>query len=203
MTNGPSPHFLTKHADSPALGALFGLAVLLFSLLPLFAAWALTLESAPSGYSWVEFKEANAAYLKPQGWFQTVRSDGEVATLFLSKENMAQLGSYRTGLSVNVIRDVRRRAGMTPSQFAQRTIAKTAASKEVLSQWATPLTGGALNVGFRYRDPSPFPSLLIHTVLLADDGADLLQILVFGAPESEWEKAWKYGERMIADMLVG
>ncbi|GKS57129.1 hypothetical protein YTPLAS18_06560 [Nitrospira sp.] len=180
-----------------------GLSLLFLCLSSFWPAWALNLGPAPAGYSWVEFKEVNAAYLKPNGWYQAIRSDEEVATLFISKENMEQLGSYRTGLSVNVIRNVRQRAGVTPSQFAQRTVAKTAASKEVLSQWTTPKSGGTLNVGFRYRDPSPFPALLIHTVLLADDRADLLQILVFGAPESEWEKAWKHGEQMMSDMLIG
>ena len=185
------------------LAILSGLAgaLVLWSLLPV--ARAISLERPPSGYSWVEFKEANSAYLKPHGWFESIQRDGDVATLFISKENMDQLGSYRTGLSVNVIRNVRQRAGMTPSQFARRSVTKTAASKEVLSQWANPMTGGGLNVGFRYRDRAPLPALLIHTVLIADDGADVLQILVFGAPESEWERAWHHGERMLTHMLVG
>ena len=205
MTNDLGRRFSLNQTHSPAriarVGA--GLHVLFLCLFTVLPAWALSLGPAPAGYSWVEFKEVNAAYLKPDGWYQAIRSDEEVATLFISKENMEQLGSYRTGLSVNVIRNVRQRAGVTPSQFAQRTVAKTAASKEILSQWATPVNGGTLNVGFRYRDPSPFPSLVIHTVLLADDGADLLQILVFGAPESEWENAWKHGERMMSGILVG
>ncbi len=198
-TKGPSVGGRRRPAPAVCVGVAVMLGLCALSSL----ATALTLPPPPAGYGWVEFKEGRSAYLRPDGWFVRTQQEGEVATLFVSKEDMTQTGGYRTGLSVNVIRNVRQRAGVPPSQFARRSVAKTASSREVLSQWATPGDGGLLNVGFRYRDSSPLPALLVHTVLLADDAADVLQILVFGAPESEWERAWRMGERMIADMVVG
>ncbi len=164
-------------------------------------AFGLDLPAPPDGYSWVEFKEGRCAFLQPAGWFVKTQVEGDVSTLFLSKENVELLGRYRTGLSVSVIQHVKQQAGMSPSRFAERSVATTTASKEVLGQWSGPGKGGVWTYSFRYRDPAPSPTMLVHTLLLADDGADVLHVLVFGAPESEWERAWVHGEKILQTMV--
>lgn len=191
-----------RTAESRRVG-FSAVALLLALLLPSMSVGALTLPPPPPGYGWVEFKEGHSAYLRPEGWHVKTQQEGEVATLFISKEDMDQWGSYRTGLSVNLIRNVRQRAGMAPSQFARRSVAQAAAARDVLAQWTSPGEGGTLNVGFRYRDASLAPTMLVHTLLVADDAADALQVLVFGAPESEWDHAWPQGERMMKEMVLG
>ncbi len=160
------------------------------------------LPAPPEGYAWVEFNDGRCAFLRPTGWFVKTQAEGDVSTLFISKENVEQLGRYRTGLSVSVIQHVKQQAGMSPSRFAERSVATSTASKEVLGQWSGPGKGGVWTYAFRYRDPAPSPTMLVHTLLLADDGADVLHVLVFGAPESEWERAWVHGEKMLQTMIV-
>ncbi len=157
----------------------------------------------PDGYVWVEFPAGPSAILMPVGWHATTQVDGELSTLFLSKENVETVGRYRTGLSVNVIHHVRQQAGMTPSQFAQRSIATTTGSKEIIGQWSGPHQSGLSSFSFRYRDSEPSPTMLVHALFLADDQGDVLHVLVFGAPESEWERAWAHGERMLKLVVVG
>lgn len=166
------------------------------------AALGFDLPVPPDGYSWVEFKEGRRAFLRPTGWYVKTQLEGDVSTLFISKEDVEQLGRYRTGLSVSVIEHVKQQAGMSPSRFAERSMATTTASKEVLGQWSGSGKDGVMTYAFRYRDPTPSPAMLVHTLLLADDGADVLHVLVFGAPESEWERAWVHGEKMLRMMVL-
>lgn len=155
------------------------------------------LPSAPEGYRWVRFEEAKSAYLRPQGWFLKTELEGKTAALFISKENIDKRGSFETGLTVNIIGEVKTRVGAAPSQYAAAYIAELVKAKEVVERFEAPAENGYVTLGLRYRDAAQAPTLLVHTHVLADDTGDVLRIAIFEAPESEWQSAWAHGEKMV------
>ncbi|MFO0774648.1 MAG: hypothetical protein U0172_08300 [Nitrospiraceae bacterium] len=161
-----------------------------------------TRPTPPNGFAWVEFSPCHCAVLKPSGWHETVPTESDVPTLFLSKEPIQTVGRYRTGLSVNVIDRVREQSGMAPSQFAQRSLANATSAKEVLWRWIDPATSGLLRLGVRYRDDTPTPTAVVQALFVADDAADRLLMLVFNAPESEWEHVASTGETILTHVAM-
>lgn len=157
---------------------------------------------APPGYSWLDFPQGQTAVLLPNGWHATTDADGEQPTLYVSKEPAVVAGHFHTGLSLRVIRDLAQQAGMRPSQFAERAVAQGVASSEVLGRWSGRQTNGALTYSYRYRDAEATPMLIAQAQFLADDQADVLRVVVFTAPESEWERAWSIGERMVEQLVA-
>lgn len=157
---------------------------------------------APAGYSWLEFSQGQTTLLMPDGWHATTDADGDQPTLYLSKEQAVVVGHFHTGLSLRVLRDLTQQAGMRPSQFAERAVAQGIASSEALGHWIGRHASGATTYSYRYRDATATPMLIAQAHFLADDQGDVLRVLVFSAPESEWERAWAIGERIVAQLIA-
>jgi hypothetical protein len=155
------------------------------------------LPAAPEGYRWVRFEEARSAYLRPEGWFLKTELEGQTAALFISKENIDKRGSFETGLTVNIIGEVKPRVGVTPSQYAAAYVEELVKAKEILERFELPPKDGYVGLGVRYRDASKPPAIVAHAYALADDSGDVLRIVVFEAPEAEWDSAWAHGEKIV------
>ena len=153
---------------------------------------------APPGYTWYEFSAGDSAYLRPNGWFIKTEVKGDTATLAISKENIEVRGSFDTGLTVNVVRKIKAKTGVKPSEYSVAYLGKLMESKkDVLTRFSTPPQSGFSGLGARYRDSEPPPATIVHTYLLADDEADVLRIIIFEAPEKDWDAAWVHGEKML------
>lgn len=157
---------------------------------------------APTGYSWLEFSQGQTTLLMPDGWHATTDADGDQPTLYVSKEPAVVVGHFHTGLSLRVLRDLTQQAGMRPSQFAERALAQGVASSEAIGRWSGRHASGAVTYSYRYRDAAATPMLIAQAYFLADDQGDILRVLVFSAPESEWERAWAIGERIVAQLIA-
>ena len=156
---------------------------------PAFAAAPQTLEA---GFSWVAFEPGKMRLQKPDGWFVKAESDA----LFISRENIDEAGSFKVGLSVNVLSDVRERTGLQSSEYAKRVLAGMVEGHTVLASDQSELTGGKFGLTLRVRADTPDP-LIVHYLLIADDRADRLSVFSFEAPVSEWVEAWKLGAVML------
>ena len=159
------------------------------------------LPQAPAGYEWYVFEAGKAAYLKPDGWFVKVESEKGTDALFISKENIDEQGEFRTGMTVNVVREFKSRQGRIPSAYADSYIASLGELYKLLEVERVPPNSGITGIRARYRDTSRKPHIMIATLLIADDQADTLRILIFESPERDWQKAWVHGELMLKGQL--
>src|SRR5215471_19269896 len=76
------------------------------------------LPPAPSGFSWQRLDTIKCAVLKPDGWFFKQTRKGQTDGFFITKEDIDKAGVFQTGLTLNCIRDVPKKTGKTPSEYA-------------------------------------------------------------------------------------
>src|SRR3989344_2895093 len=77
------------------------------------------LPTPPTNFSWVECKNLKSWFLQPKGWyvFETNKSGTEAC--FVTNESISQDGSFKTGLTVNLVTNVTSKSGTKPSIYAK------------------------------------------------------------------------------------
>ena len=161
-----------------------------------------SLPSAPSGYSWQRLVTIKSALLKPDGWFLKQTKKGQTDAFFITKEDIDQSGAFQTGLTLNCIRDVPKKTGQTPSDYAA-SFANAAATKYKLVERSSSQQGPFHGVRFRYVDaPVGKESITVYQLLIANDKTGTLFLVIFEAPTSTWSEAWKSGDTILKKMLL-
>jgi hypothetical protein len=154
----------------------------------------------PGGFTRQHFKEIKAHFLKPTGWFIKHERKDDTEAFFLTKENIAQDRFFTTGLTLNCLRDLRKRTGKTPSADAA-ALAEQAASDYLLTERSSSQQGPFKIVKFRYDFLPPTQmKITIQQVLVANDATSTLYLLTFEATKASWAEEWKIGELMLDQM---
>ena len=152
---------------------------------------------APSGFEWYVFEAGDSACLRPLDWFVKSELEGDTAALFISKENIDEVGKFETGLTLNVIRKIRAKTGESPSQYARLYVDELVAKHDDAKRFENPPQQDMPGVGAAYVDEEASPPLVIYTFLLADDANDILRIYILEAPQSDWADVWARSEKML------
>lgn len=133
----------------------------------------------------------------PTGWHVKEEQGRGTRALFVTKESIEHGGSFQTGLSVNAIRDIPVKTGMTPSVYAKSVIAtlqRTKESRGVAEQKTRNFLGAR---GF-FRSGSPTgEKTVLFSMAMGNDATGSVFFISFESPESEWEEAWKIGEQIV------
>jgi hypothetical protein len=164
------------------------------SILPIYAAEN---PAPPDGFTWQLLKQIRARVPKPDGWhYKHARMNGGEG-FFISRENIDKHGSFSTGLSINLHKGVRRKAGVPPSEYSAATLRGAKMKHGVEGE--TPIARGDLKgVSYRFNfTPKGHPKRTMQSMDLYDDEKDILLVLFFEAPSSEWDDAWKLGKVMM------
>ena len=161
-----------------------------------------SLPPAPAGYSWQRLVTIKSAVLKPDGWFFKQAKKGQTDGFFITKEDIDQSGVFQTGLTLNCIRDVPKKTGQAPSDYAT-SMADTAAGKFQLVDRTTSKQGPFRAVRFRYVDaPAGKESITVYQLLIANDKTGTFFLVIFEAPTSSWSEAWKSGDIILKKLLL-
>src|SRR5690242_13134314 len=116
-------------------------SVLLLSLIFAISLRAeVSLPPAPSGCAWQRLPEIKGALLKPDGWFFKEIHKGQTDAFFITKENIEKSGTFRTGLTLNCVRNIPKKSGRLPSAYAA-SIADAAAAKHQIIERSTSQQG--------------------------------------------------------------
>jgi len=158
----------------------------------------------PSGYSWVSCSETKSAFLKPDGWFfKEERKGSGTWGYFISKENIEKAGSFITGLSVNVIKDVPSKAHASAPDYAAAFIDEAAQThKVVAAPWSKTL-GPFHQFGVRTLVADPKGGdYITHTLAIGNEQTGTVYVLIFEAPVASWDAAWKVGEPILKKFSI-
>ncbi|WP_309020942.1 hypothetical protein [Pelagicoccus sp. SDUM812003] len=160
------------------------------------------LPTPPDGYSWKPILEGQSALLIPEGWHFKSQHGKSTDGFFVSKEDIEKEGKFDTGLSLNLIRDVKKSTQYTPTQYSIGMMSQIEKEKEVLlvdSKDAGPFKA----ITIRYRDVKQgLPDVVIHNLFIANDQTGTLWFYMFESPEREWESAWKIGDTILSHLLI-
>jgi len=167
----------------------------LFVALISFATWAPAednLPPAPPGFSWKQFEKTKALLLVPEGWFVKEQSAKGTDAIFITKENIDEDGRYSTGLSVNVVQKLKDKKAV---EVAQSHIAKLQEQNKGERSWKTN-AGKLKGYGCQIKADKGGP-LRMSCLALANTETNTLYLVVFEAPEADWDTAWKKGAEMM------
>src|SRR5262245_7870162 len=161
---------------------------------------ALELPDPPPGFSWKQIPELKAAFLMPDGWY--FKSEEQKGTLayFITAENIDTGGRFDTGLTINVKPHL---GGRDAVQYAKAYISQMGQQNELIRQWET--EAGLLH-GFgcvtRVPADETGPAIVMHNLAIGNSKTNTLYVFFFESPESEWERAWKTGEKMMTLLVL-
>ena len=161
-----------------------------------------TLPPAPAGFAWQHFTPIKSALLKPDGWFYKESTNANTQGFFISREDIDKVGAFKTGLTLDCIRDVPKKVNVLPSLYAAE-IANAAASKYTLLEKSSSEQGPFKAIRFLYvSSPTNQESVTIYHLMIANDKTGTLFIAIFESPTNEWKEAWKKGEVILKKMLL-
>lgn len=156
----------------------------------------------PSGFSWQRLAQIKSVLLKPDSWHFKHSKKGQTDGFFITKEDIDKAGVFKTGLTLNCVRDIPKKSGLSPSSYAA-ALADAAAKKFQLVERSASKQGPFRAVRFRYVDaPVGKESITVCHVLFANDKTGTLFWTIFEAPTTNWDEAWKSGEIILKKMLL-
>lgn len=181
------------------------LAILCFFLLPLSSADAGDI-AVPEGFVLQPLTETDGQIARPKDWFYTSKGTASGWVWTLSKEDPA-MGSYETGLRVQLLVGVAEKSGKTREAFAKHFISGKRAAAEVMHECPK------IDLGEFYRQcievieslPSKAGSSsyrIIYSVMWGKE-LDMVVVSTFGSPPQAWETAAPIAEAMAHFRLLG
>lgn len=165
---------------------------------------ATRLAEAPMGFHWQPLPEVKATLLLPYTWSYKAETSRDAQAYFLTREKIVPGKLFKTGLSLNVVRQIKAKSKQPAQAYAQSFSARTGrgAGQQVLSQ-ETKTQGPLRLYGVRYRVASgPAGPKIIQQWAIANTATDTFYLLLFESPEKEWAQAWKLGEEMIKQLRL-
>ncbi len=159
-------------------------------------------KEAPEGFYWQKVKKLNCTLPVPYGWFLSQEEVDGVIAVFVSRENIAELGKLETGLTVNVYRKLR---DISAEAYALRFMKnlENPAIRNVTEKWET--VRGPLRIyGCCYNTDGITDEKAITTqvVTMANTATNTLYIMWFESPSEKWEETWKTGQVLLGRITV-
>src|SRR5438093_5780315 len=65
------------------------------------------LPTAPDGLSWKRIEEIHASFLLPDKWYFKSEASGGTLAYFLTAEKIKKGGQFETGLTINVVKNLK------------------------------------------------------------------------------------------------
>ncbi len=154
------------------------------------------LPPAPTGFSWLPFK--NAAVLRPTGWFDATLASTDTIPMHvvaISPEAFSKDHPFETGLTLQILENPGKRGNLDAFKAVLAYLRPFAAAHknpgEVLV-FDQQMRGEVQLTFFRYRDaPAGKKPVIVHKYIMASQRFDSLHIFTFESPEASWEENWK------------
>lgn len=157
------------------------------------------LPAPPSRFTWRILREIKAAFLVPDGWHFKEEAAQGTRAYFITEQDIARNGRFTTGLSLNVVKGVPSRAGVSAPEYARAFALQLVDTpgQETLDTWQG-VQGPVHTYGVRSRSRAEDGShVILHHVLMGNERTGTFYLLLFEAPEAQWEVAWQKGEPML------
>lgn len=162
---------------------------------------SLDLSPAPRGFVWKEILNGQSALLVPNGWYFKHESKPDTEAFFVTKENIDIDGKFTTGLTLNVLKRIDKKANIPPSKWVMNQINVMKSTKPVVRS-SENTVGPFKTFLIRIISENQGERIIIHYVYAANDATGTVWLYIFESPYSQWEKAWKMGEVMLRNLAL-
>lgn len=179
------------------------LLILLLVIISVHSVIATELPPPPKGYSWVSCNETKSAFLKPVGWYFKKGKKGDTWGYFITKELIDKEGSFTTGLTVNIMPDIPRKKGMSPTEYAEAYIREgTKYRKVVKSPWQNDMGPFHAYGVVLHNTDNKGGDFITHELAIGNDTTGTMYQIIFEAPAASWKAAWQVGEPILQRFLI-
>ena len=158
---------------------------------------ATELPPAPDGFTWQEVPELKAALLKPQGWFFKREEQKDTLAYFITKENIDQSGEFKTGLSVNVFRSLKKSKAVDQAEYMIANLVKKYHVEPFQRK-----VGPFYELCCELKDTDATGTVVMRELAVANQKTNTLYLFIFESPESEWSAASKTGEQIMDKLAL-
>ncbi|MBU4377313.1 MAG: hypothetical protein KKD29_07600 [Candidatus Omnitrophica bacterium] len=161
------------------------------------------LPAPPKGYSWKWCESVQAGFLLPKRWFFKEDENKGTRAIFITKEPLAENNTYKTGFSVNVIKECKDKMGMVPSEYAKQFIDKLKLTTEYSDLDTVEI--GTYFKGYNGFFRSEVPGIgkgIQFNLALGNDHTGTFYLFILKSPESEWDAALKIGGPIMDNLTL-
>jgi hypothetical protein len=176
---------------------------------------AADLPSPPVGFTWHSFKDARITVLRPDGWYGHHVDNDDSFTGCISKESISSEGSFKTGLTLLVFRQIKDRPREeNPNDDPGVPVLGVFLARHRSSLFSDPCktvlycdqavqkTGHFRSFRFQYRHALPGnPPIIVQKFLIDVDDSNDVYEFVFESPESEWAENWQKGRQILRELV--
>jgi hypothetical protein len=91
--------------------------------------------------------------------------------------------------------------GISASEYANQFIDTATKEREPLKRWTS--TQGPFNAhACIIRDDSGGPPVFVYNLIIANDRTGTIYVVLYEAPEEDWEKAWRIGAPILKLLII-
>ena len=155
----------------------------------------------PKGYSWARCPDIKGAFLQPDGWFFKSTKEEDNKSFFITKEEIKDGKQFSTGLSIFVLSNIPKKSKDSPYNYSLKIKAVAKETNTLTKEWDRDM-GPFKSIGFVYTKKDKKGDYTVHNLLISNDKTGTLYMILFEAPVTEWEQAWKVAEPMLKYLLI-
>lgn len=169
---------------------------------------AARLPVAPTGFVWHTYQDT--VFLKPSAWHECehviTTNTFPVTTYATSPERFSATKPFETGLTIQIIGDAQRIAGIAATQMAAIYLHPflSARPQEELLLFEQDTRGDCEITFCRFTDAPPnLKPIVVHKFIAANNISDRVHVFTFESPVPFWDDNWvKYGTPMLSQVVV-
>lgn len=149
------------------------------------------LPAAEKGFKWSIFK--GVALQRPAEWNEYAKGN----TYTSSIESVPEKGMFETGLTIQILSDVKKKYGSTATVVAAKLLntfeAQEDNEKLLIKFNKHP---DMETIVFRYKNaPSNLTPIIVHKYIQISETKDLINVITFETTEEQWDNYWnQYGK---------
>ena len=132
----------------------------------------------------------------PDNWFLNFEQKDNTYAYFIAKEDYTKEGFYKTGISINVITNIKK---VDSFEYIKLFIKELKKKVEVIEESDLIEYGSFKQFILLYKSFSTDldKNIMIHEVFISNDKTNSLYFIMFEFPVVEWETNWKIAEKIL------
>ena len=143
--------------------------------------------------------ESSLAFLAPNDWNYKREQNDTTKAYYSTLENIDKDGSFKTGLTIQVIQDKNKNAAQVAKGLYANITSQNIVTKS--SEVSERTEGDLVFYEFEYEAATPTYNATVHNLMVANKATNTLYMITFESPSAQWEETWKLGQ-VIIDHIV-
>jgi hypothetical protein len=128
-------------------------------------------------------------FLLPKGWNFLEEQKEDTSACFISKEKISGSAGFKTGISINLLRNIPRKMSRKPSVFAQQFLLVIEKKYKPIKK-SSDVKGPFTYFAMEYIKDDSSPQTHVWNMLIANDKTGSVHLVTAESPNSLWTQNW-------------